>query len=1194
MRVPYALLQVAIFAVLSSGDWRATADDAQSPAPRFEDSLEPRLPKSPLAGVAVEGNQQIKSEQILKLVKTKAGQVAAMRQIRADVHALLAPGWFSKVETRVDNSKQGAFLVFTVQEKLLLAKFTCKGNQRISEQELGQFAEQSGVKVGMARDVESNREAVRNIEKRYRDAGYLHATVEIEKGSNTDDREVVLKIEEGPQVIVNRISFVGNKAFDGNALQPVLQTSLREVWFSGGTYSRDVVDGDLVALRKFYQDRGYFDARIKHQETISNDRSQVDLEFVVDEGVPFHVRHIEFTGNEHIGLKELRSELLLRKGGRYEQRLVNADKEAILTRYARAGFVLATVEHQVRTFEEAGSFDLIYQVTEGDRFSIPQVREPAKSASPRRQKLRASATVRSKQDPAETEPPGVRDLERLVFTGVEVLDAANMRRALGFDLDTYVAAHPHGTLSNYIAVVQRQILGACQNSGFPDATVEVAFNAVKGQIEVRVVKGRRLNCGEIKVIGLPQDLIESVVEALTVNPKPRQILWEKGEPASFDEFTAARIRRRIEAALAAAGLFAPRFDVDMIQNPDARTVDLTISVQDMGRRAAVRTIEVIGTDRDSADDVLKYLGLHSGMPFDSRLSNRLQRRLWESGRYLETHVSSRYGEPKGAAGNYQVRDLQIKLVEDKTAPPVLQALSPVEKALLKFGEWVEQWSLGKHEEELVVTSSRGPGNDSPPGPRSEFRMVFAPDRGQTVVFDALGADGQSMTQVVFVAYPDRMVLAAPRRFEKIELPNSDGLRLALTIQGATHGASFEGDTATPYWFYLGLKFHRKATLRAAAFGVQADFSPAWILSMAHCEGALSEIRDGVCTVSVNGHTAKVDARSGRLIEYRCENKFDGTVLSVRTENEALQLELERLEPILASSKVAYDQTSLWKSLAAFSLDCWIEAADHEGLRAEGDSVRALRKAVDRWTPPALTELFDVWDDPPTNENCCFVTPQCSAGYSLDDLAQPGSLSRKNLIGFVLPVYRRLVPKSGCLWPVGRDAASSWALGDKLSSECLIETCESSEIGPVGGLLLGIMGTLLSDDLSGKGLHPVNLRERAGFAGMTQLFAGAFRQNYQSLLDEGSWLGRWCISLARAVRTLDDSELDALERFLPANAPRELLVQAVRELKTHPDRPVERVLPGVLDRLWAAGLRAEVSAHLRSFVVEAVLQQNRRQ
>jgi outer membrane protein assembly factor BamA len=1175
MRGLSAILQVAVFAGAFLSERQAPAEEPQtSRPPRFEGSLEPRLPHAPLAKIVIEGNHRIQSEKILKLIKTRAGQTPDVRQIREDVRALISQRWFSDVETRVQNSEAGSVLIFTVKERPLLAKITFQGNQQFPAEELGKLAERCGVKAGNAYEVGSNRAAAQCILEHYRESGFVHAKVELEKGGHTDDREVVFKVDEGPKVAVTGITFVGNKSNDATVLKSILRTTIRDVWFSDGKYRPDVVDDDVVALRNFYQDRGFFDVTVQKQETFSDDRSEVHLKFVIDEGVPFKIRNIEITGNESIDQRKLLKGFLLRKGERYDQRAVNADKEFTLTQYANIGYVLADVVHQVRSFEEPGFVDVIYKISEGDRFPMAVAGQSGKHDEPQPGRSKGSAATQPKQKTGAADPRGLRDIDRLMFTGVESVDVANIRRALVFDFDIDLAAHPHGTLANFASVLERQLLAGYQFSGFPDAKIEVTLNSAQGQIEVQVAEGRHFDCGEIRLNGMPQPLIDDVVKTLTVNPKRRLIIWRKGESAPFDNFTANRIRRRVEAVFEAAGLFEPRFDIEMAQNPESQVADLNISVREIGHREMVGKIAVIGTNRDSPDDVSKYLELHPGMPFDSELSDRLQRRLWESGRYLKTRVDVQAAEKPSTADERPVRNLQIKLLEFKQSPPLAKKLSPVEQAVLKLREWLEQWTRGEIAEDLVVTASTGVDGTSH-GPRMAARVVIAPDRGQTIVFDARGSDGKSMMNVVFVAYADRMVLAAPQRHVKIEFPNSDGRRLALEFSCTSIRTPFEDDETQPFAVNLGLNLHKRSNLKAAAFGVESNLSPVVLLSLAASEESQSEFHDGVCTVRTGNYKLQVDAASGRLLEFRFEDKTDGTVLSVRTESEALKSELEHLEPKLAALEAAYDKTSPWKSLCEFALDSWHAAADHERLLDERDSVRALRRLVGRWSPPTISDLFDDWDAPSNHEKTVFAIPTSSYGF--DGFGTPGSLTRKNCVGLHLPVFRRLAPQEGWLWPVGRDAAMSWALGDKVSSECLAETSASPEIGPIGDLLLGLLDSYLTSDL----------RESAGIAGITHLSVDAFRNDYRALLKEDSWIGRWFVSLARALRTLDNAELSALARFLPANAPRELIVNSLRDLKANPNQSVESVLPKVLDRLWVEALRAEVSERLRHFVTEAV-------
>jgi hypothetical protein len=285
--------------------------------------------------------------------------------------------------------------------------------------------------------------------------------------------------------------------------------------------------------------------------------------------------------------------------------------------------------------------------------------------------------------------------------------------------------------------------------------------------------------------------------------------------------------------------------------------------------------------------------------------------------------------------------------------------------------------------------------------------------------------------------------------------------------------------------------------------------------------------------------------------------------------------------VFAASKIAYDESSPWKSLCEVALDCWIDAAGHEDLH-DADSLRALRKLVGRWSPPAIGELFDFSDDGKGTSDDRFLIPSFRVGFSLDDMEEPGSQSRKNLVGMFLPAYRRFVPRGSSLWLVGRDAALSWAAGDTASNERLAETCESPEIGPVAELLLGSLASFIAPELS----------ERAGNVGIRHLSVAAFRIDYRAILTDDSWLGKSVISLARTVRTLDDAELNALSDLLPPNAPRKLFVNSLRELKASPAQPVEAVLPAVLDRVWAEFLRAEVSVSLRQFVTAPVMERER--
>src|SRR5262245_12721124 len=172
-----------------------------------------------------------------------------------------------------------------------MQKITYMDHKKIKEKEL---SEVTGLKVGDGYDVGRNRESAQKIENLYREKGYLHAKVEIEKGDSLQDREVILRINEGPKVVVLKISFSGNKFVRSDVLKTQVKTKTQVLWLFGGKYDPITIPDDKAALKTYYHNLGFFDVQVKHREGISDDKAKVHIEYQIEEGVRYKVRNIEF------------------------------------------------------------------------------------------------------------------------------------------------------------------------------------------------------------------------------------------------------------------------------------------------------------------------------------------------------------------------------------------------------------------------------------------------------------------------------------------------------------------------------------------------------------------------------------------------------------------------------------------------------------------------------------------------------------------------------------------------------------------------------------------------------------------------------------------------------------------------------------------------------------------------------------
>ncbi len=1194
--------------------------------PAFENERDFENLDEALADVVVEGTRAVEPSAILELMETRRGHIPNRDTIKRDVYELYARCWFSSVVVRLEATKAGPVLIVKVIEKPVLEKVTFIGNNLLRDAGLLKL---TGLTPGPGYDVDRNRRAIRSIESRYREYGYSHAKVVLDKGGSPDDREVVIKIEEGPPVMVTKVSFDGNESITAAVLRSQVRAASPMLRDQPAIFYPSGIAEGQEALRDYYHSLGFFDVGVTWREEISEDLSKMHLHYVIDEGLRYTVRNIELTGNEVLFDADLRAGMKQHENAYYDQRLVDADRNKILAQYGELRRFSASVDPHPRTFEEPGSVDIIYRINEDRVYRTPADAAPGSGAGPRAngKVLQTAVTTLDKN----SEPPGLRDVSRLVFQGSTAFPASEIRDALSRDFELLRAEQPDSPLPEYLRTLEKQVRSGYRHHGFRDVRVEAMSDGSKQQIVVRVNEGTRSRCRDVQIVGAKSVPAAKIIAELTEDPKLSRILWKKGDPVRFDELADSAIRKRIEEAFGEDGFLSPQFSVITSPTSDGESCDLTVTVASEGPRAMLGKIDVTGTKRDSVEDVVKYLGLEPGMPYDSDLEYRLHRKLWDSGRYLTIDVKAIAHDSPDPAIADRTRDLRIGLREYDDAPPLTKEFSPEEQALLRLRDWIERWSRGEIDEEIVVSASARlelPAAAEPLDSRCpplKFRMVLAPNRGQTISLSALRPDGKAILDVLFGVYPDRLVFAAPQGRMRLQLPNSAEDRVMFKVEGKAASAKpiERGDKLFRLSFGLGVSNSSKPN--PTAFEVTARFSPAFAISLAHTDKPQCTLSDGVWEVRTESLELQFDAATGRLIKLRCCDDDVKMDVSIRTERDALDADRLTLEAALAECTTAYDAASPWQSRVEFFVDCLYHVARQarwqaidqriaaaiahcdrvsswqavndacsdirqylsgEDRSAEWvESLAALRKLVHRWSPPAIADLFAPWARKSPEPVDPFLIPSQWAGWNYDDLLKPGSPSRKNaMAGVVLPIYRNLVPRTSWMWPAGRDAALYWAAQDRNPASRLRQNVLSPDTGPLGELFLGSLDTLFFGTLDApvegeRSDFYADLSERAGRIGLQRLATAAIERDYRALLKGDSWLGQWCLSLASALRELNESELRALARLLPDDVPREAIVQCLLQLRTGRDKPIEQVLPLAFDALWSEVLIEPVRAAL---------------
>ena len=154
-----------------------------------------------------------------------------------------------------------------------------------------------------------------------------------------------------PQLIkVTKFDVEGSKAFTPKQIKAVLGTrvSSRFFWGRKRYFDRRTFDDDLKRVVRFYQDRGYRNARVTAVTAELNDRQDaVALSITVDEGAPRLMAQLDFVGFEVLppnDLEKLRKNIALEPGTVLDHASIGAAHGMAMRALQDAGFPFPQVD----------------------------------------------------------------------------------------------------------------------------------------------------------------------------------------------------------------------------------------------------------------------------------------------------------------------------------------------------------------------------------------------------------------------------------------------------------------------------------------------------------------------------------------------------------------------------------------------------------------------------------------------------------------------------------------------------------------------------------------------------------------------------------------------------------------------------------------------------------------------------------
>jgi len=318
-----------------------------------------------VAGVRVEGNQRIEADAILKIIKTKPGDVYLAKSLSEDLKSVYAMGYFDDIRIEAEDGPQGKIIIFKLDEKPTIRIIRVSNNNVYTDEEI---IESLSLKTGSILNIFQVRNNMERIKELYKEKNYHNIKVDYqihETKQNQADLEFI--VEEGSKLRIKKITFIGNKAYSDKKLKGLMETSEKGFFFwitDSGNLNTEDLNQDAAKIAAFYQNNGYVEAKVGEPQ-IEFKESWMEVSIKIDEGRQYKVGDVAVTGDLILPEEELKAKLSLTKEEFFNREVVRKDVLALTDLYGESGYAYANIAPLIKKNEKELTVGITYQVDKG-------------------------------------------------------------------------------------------------------------------------------------------------------------------------------------------------------------------------------------------------------------------------------------------------------------------------------------------------------------------------------------------------------------------------------------------------------------------------------------------------------------------------------------------------------------------------------------------------------------------------------------------------------------------------------------------------------------------------------------------------------------------------------------------------------------------------------------------------------------
>ncbi len=326
--------------------------------------------------IRVEGNRRVEVEAVKRALRNKEGRSFDPTRTADDLKSLWALNYFSDIRLLVQRLPNGIAYVVSVTEKPSVREVRISGNDEISKDD---FKDTIDIRPYSILDLAAIRRNAKKIQDKYIEKGFFLAEVtwDLKPVKDVPEVDVVFVIRENAKVLVKEINFQGANKVNAEELKSGMATK-EGGWlsfFTGeGTYREEMFQRDLSVIQAAYYDRGFINVKVdKPTVTLSADKRHIYISIKIEEGDPYNIGRIDFSGDLLVTKDELHRRMVSIENETFNRSLLARDIQAITDVYYDQGYAYANITPVTAVNAEKKTIDLTFDVQKGQQVYIERI-----------------------------------------------------------------------------------------------------------------------------------------------------------------------------------------------------------------------------------------------------------------------------------------------------------------------------------------------------------------------------------------------------------------------------------------------------------------------------------------------------------------------------------------------------------------------------------------------------------------------------------------------------------------------------------------------------------------------------------------------------------------------------------------------------------------------------------------------------